>query len=80
MIYSNLKTNEGMHIEGTLPEVMNECTCLMGEIYKKLMVNYNNEEAIGIIFEMLKQAADNKNKRNNVRWEISLEEKLAYTE
>lgn len=54
MIYSNLKTSEGMRIEGTLPEVMNECTCLMGEIYKKLMVNYNNEEAIGIIFEMLK--------------------------
>lgn len=80
MIYSNLKNNEGMRIEGSLPEVINECTCLIGELYKKLTINYNDDEALGIIFGILKQASNNKRKDNNVRWQISLEEKLAYTQ
>ena len=81
MVYSDLMAGEGMYIEGSTVEVAAECVFLMAQVYKKISEECNDyEKARGVLLDMTKQAIYDNKKRDDITWERSLAEKLAYTE
>ena len=80
MIFSDFKHHKGLTIEGDISEVSAECVLIMREIYKKNQNSYGTEVATGILTNMLVKAVYEDAKREDVAWNVSEEEMLAYTE
>ena len=81
MVYCDLKTDEGIYIEGSTVEVAAECVFLMTQVYKRISEECNDyERARGVLLDMTKQAIYDGKIRDDITWGQSLEEKLAYTE
>ena len=68
-----------MEIEGTVREVSHECVLLMREVYKRIKKNGNRQIALGVLTDMLIEAA-NGTTREGVNWKISDEEIFGYTD
>lgn len=81
MIKSNWENYEGLVIQGSLSKVSAECVIIMSQIYKRNKEVYGKEIALGILMNMTLKAVDEKNEiKEKVKWEVSKEEKMGYTE
>ena len=81
MIRSNWENYEGLVIQGSISKVSAECVMIMRQIYKRNKEVYGKEIALGILMNMMLKAIDDKNEvKEKVKWEVSKEEKMGYTE
>lgn len=80
MIRSDFKNGEGLRIEGSIKDVSAECVLIMRAIFRRNVERYGLEIATGILTNMLVKAIDDRVRKEDVKWDISEEEMMNYTE
>lgn len=71
--------NGKISIKGNIADVSAECVLVLREIYKRNREKLNEEVALGILMNMMLRAIENPGGQD-VKWEKSEEEIMAYTE